>query len=118
MRKPIVGEVLYAKYVNFNRFKENEATGKEVVVSKVGRKYFYVDGIGRDVRFKIDTWSEENVWNSRWEVWESKKEYDNYLQLQELLRYFKKIFDGYHHLNINLDQAILIKKILENQEVM
>lgn len=118
MRKPVVGEVLYATYVNFNRFKESETTGKEVVVSKVGRKYFYVDGIGRDVRFKIDTWSEEDVWNSRWEVWESKKEYDNYLQLQELLRYFKKTFDGYRHLNINLDQAILIKKILENQEVM
>lgn len=114
MRKPVVGERLYAVFVN--RFKEGKGRAKEVIVDKVGRKYFYVTGIGYDVRLKIDTWSEECEWDYRWEVWESREEYENYLQLQELLIEFKNRFDRWNKPNINLNQAIRIKKILEEKE--
>ncbi len=113
MRKPVVGEKLYAVYSN--RFKEAKGPGKEVTVSKVGRKYFYVTGIGYDVRFKNDTWSEAIELDYRWVLWESKEDYEKYSRLQALLKEFKNRFDGWNKPNINLDQAMRIKAILEEE---
>lgn len=108
MRKPIVGETLYLVWIGDRRYKQNN---REVTVTKVGRKYFEVNG--ERCQFFIDTWAEKWEYGSEdWQVWESKEAYEEHELVCKYCDDFRRIFGGYGKPNITLDQARRIKAIL------
>ena len=112
MRKPIVGETLYAVWVGDRRYKQNN---KEVTVAKVGRKYFEVNEM--DCKFFVDSWIEKwQYGGADWKIWESKQSYEEYDELIKLNDTFKSFFVGYGEPKITLDQARRIKVILDENK--
>ena len=59
---------------------------KEVTVIKVGRKYFYVDGGGResDIKFNIDTLRQENDYNITRVLYPSVEAYELERDMEKL----------------------------------
>lgn len=109
MRKPVVGETLYLVWIGDRRYKRDN---KEVIVTKVGRKYFEVSG--EDCQFFIDTWMEKYQYGrADWKIWETKQLYEEYEELAKLNYMFKSFFDGWGEPKITLDQARRIKAILD-----
>lgn len=87
---------------------------KECVVSKVGRKYFEVDGLHR-IRFFIDTMEHDGgEYSSQYKAYESMQEI---LDIREANRLFDNIrthFSGYTT-NLPLSKLKAIKNILDNE---
>lgn len=112
MRKPIVGEMLYAVWIGDRRYKQNN---REVVVTKVGRKYFEVSGMC--CQFFIKDWTEKwEFGGADWQLWESKESYEEYDELVTLNDTFKSLFSGWGKPKITLDQARRIKEILDESK--
>lgn len=112
MRKPIVGETLYAVWIGDRRYKHDS---REVTVAKVGRKYFEVSGM--KCQFFIEDWTEKwEFGGSDWQLWESKELYEEYGELVKLNDTFKSLFGGWGKPKITLDQARRIKEILDESK--
>lgn len=112
MRKPIVGETLYLVWIGDRRYKQNN---REVVVTKVGRKYFEVSG--EHCQFFIDDWTEKwQYGGADWKIWESKQSYEEYEELIMLNDKIKNYINGYREPKITLDQARRIKSILDESK--
>lgn len=68
-----VGRTFYLVNID-RRDKEND---KEVFVSKVGKKYFYVSYGYQDIKFDIETKAHINTpYSSRYVLYNSKQEYE------------------------------------------
>ena len=117
MEKPEVGQELYSVSVgNAARYGGSEIT--KVVVTKVGRKYFYCEGVDNylhEQRYYIDTWEEENggfsknsVLYKRAKDWEDEKQADN------IFSKMRSVFTVYGPCKIPLPALIEIEKILDN----
>lgn len=114
MRKPVVGEKLYAEFLGGKNYKcENQ----EVEVIKVGRQYFYVSDLPFTPRFRISDWGEAYEYGgAAWKLYENKKAFEEHDELCKLKSYFKKTFETNYYktsCNITLDQARRIKAILD-----
>lgn len=111
MRKPIVGETLYAVWQGRKGY---NVKNQEVTVEKVGIKYFYVSSLLFEPRFFIENWRQEYTYGTAdWVLYESKEKYDEYKDLCDLCDEFRGIFGGYSKPKITLDQARRIKVILD-----
>ncbi|MCU7195957.1 hypothetical protein GMB51_16365 [Turicibacter sanguinis] len=111
MRKPIVGETLYAVWQGRKGY---NVKNQEVTVEKVGRKYFYVSSLLFEPRFFIENWRQEYTYGTAdWVLYESKEKYDEYKDFCDLCDEFRGIFGGYSKPKITLDQARRIKSIVD-----
>jgi len=82
-----VGRTFYL--VNIDR--RDKANDKEVFVSKVGKKYFYVNYRYQDIKFDIKTRVHINTpYSSRYMLYDSKQEYEYHIETK---RRWKAISD-------------------------
>lgn len=112
MKKPNVGDKLYMVWIGDRRYKQSN---REVTVTKVGRKYFYVDD--DNTQFDLEDW--KSTWEfggSDWECYESKQAYDDHAELVKLNDKFRDRFSRYGKPNITLDQARRIMEIINENK--
>lgn len=109
MRKPIVGKTLFIVDVG-NRARYGGK--RECTVTKVGRKYFYVEIDSYfEVQFYIKTWAQKNNSIADFAVYENKEEWEAEKKLDKYSQKLRQYFDGFQT-NIMFDQAKQIIKIL------
>lgn len=86
-RKPIVGETLYSLNIgNAARYSDQKLT--PVVVSKVGRKYFYADRINSSfsTKYHLDSWVEATNYCANSKLYETEEEWADDKLKEKLLR--------------------------------
>ena len=109
MRKPIVGETLFLVDTG-NRAKRGKQ--RECTVSKVGRKYFYIEmGKYWKIPFHIETWHEKCECIADYCVYESREEWEAEKRFSEDMQKLKQYF-GEYKVNITANQTEQIMKIL------
>ena len=112
LRKPVVGEALFAVWVN-SRGLEKEC--KEVVVTKVGRKYFYVSDLVWEPKFHIETWREnDNFGIGTWKLYETKQAYLDEVEADRIYQTIKSnCFGSWNNkIKLSLDQLRRIQQII------
>ena len=95
-RKPVVGERLYSLNVgNSARHVEQKLT--PVIVSKVGRKYFYAgkEGYRLETKYHIDSWVESTNFCANSKLYESADDWNNEKLKSDLLQALFDEFGGY-----------------------
>ena len=88
MNKPEVGQIIYSLNVG-NAARDREQKLTNMVVSKVGRKYFscHLEGFTRETQFHLDSWREKSEYSACYklysnpEEWEAEKERGNFIKL-------------------------------------
>jgi len=112
--KPIVGEVLYSLNVG-NSARRCEQALRAVTVSKVGRKYFYVDnGSWYKEQFYIDTWEEKTEYAATVKLYETEREWLDEKEAREICTLINNSFVYSRPTrDATLDQLRRIKNIIE-----
>ena len=96
-RKPVVGERLYSLNIgNSARHAEQKLT--PVIVSKVGRKYFYAEkeGYRLETKYHIDSWVEATDFCANSKLYESAEDWNNEKLKSELLQALSDAFGVYY----------------------
>lgn len=112
LKKPVVGETLFAVWVGGRKLNEKN---KEVIVTKVGRKYFYVSDLVWEPRFHIETWREDNIiGHGNWKLYETKQVYLDEVEADRIYQTIKSnCFDGWNNkIKLSLDQLRRIQQII------
>ncbi len=109
-RKPVVGESFYM--VGIARY--NNWTG-DVVVTRVGRKYFYIDFSYGEARFFIDTYKEDRGgYSATVRLYESKAVYDVEvnmgLLIEDIVKYFR--YSNMNNNKLSIEQLTKISEII------
>jgi hypothetical protein len=94
-------------------------TVKKAIISKIGRKYFYVDIDGAYQVAKIDKKSmrgEGEMINSAWLVFTSMHEIEERKEKQELIQFLYRYFHDGMHKNLTLTKLKSIKAIIGELE--
>ena len=82
-------------------------------ITKIGRKYFYVDGEKRS-KFDINTLTEVNDANYKGKIYLTEKEYNEILEFDFLSKNIKSFFSGYGKLKLSLSKLREINQIIGN----
>lgn len=110
-----VGQTVYAIPTG-NLCRYYGGTVKKAIISKIGRKYFYVDIDGVYQVAKIDKKSmrgEGGLINSAWLVFTSMHEIEERKEKQELTHFLYRYFRDEMHKKLSLEKLRLIKNIVE-----
>lgn len=112
MNKLEVGQVIWTLNVgNAARRCGQELT--ERVITKVGRKYFYIEVFRRKVKFEIETLEECSDYTSDYKVYINKQDYFNEIKKRELLTGIRGILTPQFGVSkVSLDTVISVAKIL------
>jgi len=86
----------------------------EGVITKVGKKYFYVEGFRNPIL--IDTMREKSQYSGSSRVYFSAQEILDEKEMEDLYRKIAGIFRGWSN-NFTLEQLRDIDKIIEKKEV-
>lgn len=113
MRKPNIGDELFLVH----NVRPHVQQTYKVTVTKVGRKYFYVELYGWEYPFKLDTWRYHTDFD-RWQyvLYENQQDYLDEVELENLKDSFRKAFAFGSNKKITLNQARRIGAILEEKD--
>ena len=90
---------------------------REVKVSKVGKKFFEVEGINQ-TRFFIDKMHDDYEYGSpSWRVYTSLQEIEDEKDRQRLTNYLREQFGPYGSFKLNLDQMRRIEVIIKEGDM-
>lgn len=114
MKAPKVGQVIYSLNVgNTTRHREQKLT--PVTVTKVGRKYFYIEEDWRSAKFYIRDWREFTEYVSRHRLYESPKEWEDEKEITDICREIAKAFEyGGNRKGLSLLALRSIKRFIDN----
>ena len=116
MKKPEVGQVLYSLNIgNASRNTEQKLT--EVVVQKVGRKYFTCGKVGcsdwMTTQYYLDTWNEKSEYSANSCLYVSRQEYEDEKETSDICRLIYQSFEhGRNKAELSLPELKTIKKML------
>lgn len=119
--KPEVGQILYRLNIGnaVSRFRPQELT--EVVVKKVGRKYFYVgekdcpEHMNR--KYYLKNWEHENGgYSATSELFASKQEYFDKEEAFRISGKLRSAFGGLHSTRLTLESLKKIEAILDAED--
>lgn len=111
MRKPKVGETLYMLNIN-NAARHKAQVLVPVQVSKVGNKYFSVDGIYKVKEFTISNWREKTNGSANYRLFETEQEWFDERDYDALIRSMRHEFSGYGKCALSLDQLRRIQAVI------
>jgi len=101
MRKPVVGEQLFALEIG-NRVKRTEQKLSPIIVKKVGHKYFVCgekDSNWRDTQFHLDTWAQKTEYSANISLYESEQAWEDEKEIAENCRIIWNAFEYGHNRN-------------------
>lgn len=102
-------------YLEEHNYRGNKSELQEAVIESVGRKYFYIDTFGKECPFFIDSLKNDGKgYTSKYFIWLSKKEYDDYQEYKRLRSSIQKYFDVYGDVDLPLESLREIDKIITN----
>ena len=107
-----IGTTLYVIPVGVNNTRR--VRGRlldEVVVTKVGRKYFYVND--RNTKFDLETLRHESDHHYDEQAYYTKQEIIDLAEKDQLEIKIKSVFTQYGDIGLTLEQLRAIKKIIE-----
>ena len=107
--KLCVGQTIWIVPSHYYRSDNKEP--KEVVISKVGRKYFELDGYPRS-KFNIETLKEENETNYKSQCYITLQEILDEREAERLTNQLKNIFGTYGRVNLTLEQLRKISDVV------
>jgi len=107
--KLCVGQTIWIVPSHYYRSDNKEP--KEVVISKVGRKYFELEGYNRS-KFNIETLQEENETNYKSQCYLTLQEILDEREIEKLTSQLKNIFGTYGKLDLTLEQLRKITDIV------
>lgn len=113
--KPTVGQVLYSLNVgNASRGREQVLT--EVVVKKVGNKYFSTVRVdwpsGCETQYRIDNWSENTGYCSDSRLYLSPEEWENEKEHEQICEFLCEQFKRGGRPKLSLDTLRKIKELI------
>lgn len=107
--KPKVGDELWLANEGVNIRVRGRREPKLVPVTKVGRKYFTVEG---DIAFHIKTWYEKTDFMSSWAIYDSKREHDNSMLRTRIYTKLELIFRAFTRPDYTTEQYKAVAEIL------
>ena len=108
-KKIIVGQTIW--YYHIDR-RTNIKDLKESVVTKVGNKYFEIEGT--NYKFNIDSLRQQSEYSPNIEIVINKEEFDIEIKTELLISKLRKAFGHDGEIDIPLDKLIKIVEILES----
>ncbi len=115
MKELKVGQKIWIRYKGFDKWRKSDPS--EVVITKIGRKYFEVateDGY-RKGKYEIETMLESVYSNYRNKAYLSLKEINDEDEKTKLSNKIKNKFNSYGELPFSLDQLKKIDEIITQQ---
>lgn len=119
-----IGQKVYVKKVgNAARYLDQKKAPvedyvEEAVVSKIGRKWFKLDGdLWDEEQFSIETgWHDGGQYSSRYIAYESMQEIYDEVEIEKVLIWVRTEIGNYGHSSISLTKLRAIKAIIEGEE--
>ena len=114
MRKPKVGEKLFLVDAG-NRIRRGLGEQRECVVSKVGRKYFYVketDDSWSEIQFYIEDWVEKTDFTRSYKLYENRQVWEDDIIAHKYRDLLRHTFDYGGSGKFTLDQLQKAAEIL------
>jgi len=117
MKKPKVGQLLYSLNTG-NAARNNEKKLTQVVVKKVGRKYFTCGQEGLpehcDTQYYIDDWRERTIYSAKSTLYENAQDYRDEKEITEICWRLYRAFEyGRNLLGIELADLRKIDDLLD-----
>jgi hypothetical protein len=116
MNKFEVGQKVWTLNVNnVARGVDSELTEREVV--RVGRKYFYLNDYGAEIKFDIHTLEEFTGYMSDYKVYLDPQDLEDEKESRDILSKIESIlYPQFRRSGVSLDKLRVIAKILEIEE--
>jgi len=118
MNKPEVGQTIYSLNIgNAARWTEQKLT--PVVVTKVGRKYFYIsdpdktDDVQLFEKVHLSNWVQATDYSECFRLYETVQAYSDEKERKEIIKIIRKSFDLYKKQKFTLEQLRAIREIIE-----
>lgn len=117
-RKPEVGETLYASYRGYYSKNSSQLNLIPVIVTKVGKKYFYCSENGtRPVKYNINTWTEESAFAQTIALYENPKEWDDQKEWDRIKSKISYTFGTYRNCEeVSLESLKKIEEIIDSEQ--
>jgi hypothetical protein len=119
MRKPIVGEQLFALNVG-NRARHTEQKLTPVVVKSVGRKYFVCGEEGsnwQDTQFHLDSWEQKTECSADCCLYETEQKWEDEKEIDKSCRIIWQAFEyGHNRKNLSLETIRKIIVLIQKPE--
>lgn len=110
MNELTVGQKLYLVPSTLDCAKNREP--KEVTISKVGQKYFYLQEYQRN-KYDIETLQEVNNFNYKGQCYFTLQEILNLREINSLYRKIREYFSGYREKEISLENLRKINELIK-----
>lgn len=107
-----IGQKIWIVPSKHDRFSKQDP--KEAIVSKVGRKYFELEGL-RKRKFDIETLREESETNYKSQCYLTLQEILDEKEEESLTNQIRNIFKTYDKVNLSLDQLRKIAGVIEGK---
>jgi len=122
MRKPKAGDKLFSLNTN-NSARNRKQVLTPVIVSKVGRKYFTTQVIGKEnydylnVTYNLSDWREKTEYSTNHILYETEQEWLDVDEIKGIAKYVSSLV-SYHrwHIRISIEDAKEIKSILDKYD--
>ena len=117
--KPVVGQTLYSLNVG-NAARNCETKLTPVVVTKVGRKYFYTHDESRGdtfghMTYNVVDWREKTNYSAHSKLYESKQTWLDEREAHKLCRKVHEAFEyGHNRKNLSLETLRAIDKLIKD----
>jgi hypothetical protein len=113
MNKPKIGQTLYSLNVG-NDARNCEQKLTPVVVTSVGKKYFYTGEDYRKEAYLLDTWRQKtNGYSATSILFETEQDYKDEVEGGEICKHISKAFEYGHNRNgVSLNDLRAVQTIL------
>lgn len=102
--KPVVGQKVWLRHSKY--YSRDSVSLIECTVTKVGNKYFEIDGAGYKTRFFNDSWLQDTEYTHQYILYQSKELYELGIDTNAAI---KSIEAKLKHMVVHKTQANLIK---------
>ena len=115
MEKLTLGQEIFLKLVGNAARRYNNTGLIETKISKIGKKHFYVE-YSNHIKFDIKDLSEVSNYSADYEVYLSKKEFEDETKSKIIYDNIKKYFSGFSvNESLTLEKLIAIEKIINEK---
>lgn len=116
MKNLQVGQKVYLKLVSYiGEYNNFETRIKEAKITKIGRKYIYVDVGNPPLRFYLGSLLEVTPYNVEWQLHVNKQDILDNFEAERILKKISKLI-VWNKCKLPLEQLRRIEKIIDEKE--
>lgn len=109
---PTVGQTVFSLNIG-NAARNQQQVLTPVIVTKVGRKYFYCGEGWQQVKYDLDRWVEAGNYSPNSRIFATEQEWKNDKEIAEHSKYLREVFSAYGPSRLPLETLRSIHSLVD-----